>query len=139
MLILALESYSLTKGVVMNAEDTIRIIEQRERVLFAKLTGQLSQEVVKEFGEKFGGRKWIAVPDLTDLSPPGKEGNELIGRMMKYALEHNLYHSIEIVPSAVAKMSVREAAKNIDVAQWRTTVMDRQQAETVLDEKLSQL
>ncbi len=107
----------------MHISDYFQVVSTTNRILHFELKSFWDKKFTTELGDvffedfkravdSFNKEKFVALADLSEFGAPSNEAKEYIGKGMKYALEHNLYKSVEVIPKAISKMGVDQAAKN---------------------------
>ncbi len=107
----------------MNTRDYFRIISSIGRVLHVEIKGFISDEIIDDIKEPilnefnhaifaFGGKPWIILVDMREFRPTSKKGRQLLSAMMKRSQENGLYHAVEIVPSALTRLSLHSSANS---------------------------
>lgn len=134
----------------MDINDYIEIISTSNKVLHFKVKGFWSNKLIsccedkifqvwKKAVDSFGGQKFISLPDLTEFKPSQEKGTELVAKLMKYAQENNLYHSVQIAPTALARVNVSVPSSKAGHSAYRTVTKSLEEALKVVEEKLKDI
>ncbi|MEI7646148.1 MAG: hypothetical protein WCJ55_17910 [Chloroflexales bacterium] len=117
----------------MKITEYFEVVSTNDRVVHVRLKGfwtdalvaQISTQFLKQFNEavdRMRGGRFLALADLTELKPPSEKTKESIAQAMRYAREHNLYKTVEVMPSAVTRIAVRQAAEESGTDTFRVVV-----------------
>ncbi|MEI8306008.1 MAG: hypothetical protein WCF99_02970 [Chloroflexales bacterium] len=117
----------------MKITDYFEVVSTNDRVVYVRLKGfwtdalvaQISTQFLKQFNEavdSMRGKRFLTLADLTELKPPSEKTKESIAQAMRYAKDHNLYKTVEVMPSAVTRIAVRQAAEETGNDDFRVVV-----------------
>ncbi len=133
----------------MDATKYFRIISSTKGLMHFEMMGFWSDEVVDQIGGAFLSRlkeaiteasspgKFIVLADFTDLAVLSQKARVVLSQAMAHAKEHGLLKGVEVVPSAITALSIREAAELTGKDDFRVVVKTLEEAESVV-EKLKQ-
>lgn len=124
---------NIEKGTWMKVTDYFEVVSTKDRVFHLRLKGLWTDEVVaqittpflkrfKEVVDMMQGRQFLVLADTTEFRPPSQKTKAAIGQAMKYAREHNLYKTIEVLPSAVTRLAIQQAAQETGNDDFRIVV-----------------
>ncbi len=105
----------------MSITDYFEVVSTEDRVFHFRLKGLWSEEVAEQIETQFvalfkkavdsmGGQGFIALADTTMFKAPSEGAKAAMGQTMIYAREHNLIKTVEVVPNAIVRLGVRDAA-----------------------------
>ena len=134
----------------MDQTDFFRVISRAGRVLHIQLKGFIEDEMVdaiqgpilEEFTraiETFGKDPWIILVDMTEFRPTSTKGQNLVAAMMKQAHAHALYHSVEVIPSALTRLTLASTSSRAKHDAFRTVVESMEQARKAVEEALERM
>lgn len=117
----------------MKITDYFEVVSTSDRVFHFRMKGfwtdalvaQISTQFLRQFNEavdSMRGRRFLALADLTGLKPPSEKTKESIAQAMRYARDHSLYKTVEVMPSAVTRIAVRQAAEESGNDDFRVVV-----------------
>ena len=120
----------------MRISEYFEVVSAKDQVLHFELKNFWDKKFTTELGDvffeefkkavdSFDKKKFVALADLSEFGVPSSEAKEYIGKGMKYALENNLYKSVEVIPKAISKMGVDQAAKKSGKDDFRVVSKDR--------------
>jgi hypothetical protein len=107
-----------------------------------KVAAEIGQEFVKQFKEaidKMRGQKYFALVDVTEFKTPSPEANELLAQSMKYANQYNLQKAVEVLPSAVLKLSLKDAERQSGESGFRIMVSSVEEGWAEIDKMKKEL
>ncbi|MBT3602962.1 MAG: hypothetical protein HN521_07830 [Candidatus Latescibacteria bacterium] len=110
----------------MDLSDFFEIRSLEDSVFHFKLKGLWTDEVSDQIEEQYlqmwkeavdsmQGERFIVLADTQEFKPPYQRAKLLIAESMKYAVEHNLYKSVEVMPSAIMRLAIQQAADGLHV------------------------
>ena len=131
-------------------EDVFQVKQASEGVFRFKLSGFLDEERIPSVAPRiedlychcvdgFRGQPFVVVADLRDLRVLTEEGEQMVRRLMRYGRTRGLYWSINISPSALTRMGLKNAAVFTDTEKLRSYVPDEPAAHTLLKQKLAEI
>lgn len=134
----------------MDISDYFEVVSTSGRVFHFRLKGFLSDAVVAEIAEPFydkwcaevdsmQGEAFLTLADTTQFKPPAESAKALIGKCMKYGKEKGLYKTVEVMPSAITKMAVRQSAEQTGHDDFRVVVSSVDEAIEKVNELKPQL
>ncbi|MBN1590682.1 MAG: hypothetical protein JW888_14305 [Pirellulales bacterium] len=107
----------------MDITEYFRIVSTSGRVLHLENKGFWSEQVARQLGgamlaqfrkaakEVSREGPFIVLADLRELDVLSRQGKVILSRVMQCAKDYGIYKSVEIVPNAITKLSIREAAE----------------------------
>jgi hypothetical protein len=134
--------------------DTARyfeIISATENVLHFEMRDFWSDEVVGQIGDVFlsqfrkaaakaaSQRKFIVLADFSDLAVLSRNARVVLSQAMAYAKENGLIKGVEVVPSAITALSIREAAELTGRDDFRIVVETLEEAKGIVDDLKQEL
>lgn len=133
-----------------NTNDYFNIISTDNKILFFELKGFWSDVAVEQFEDEafgywqdavksFGGEAFVAMPDLSHFKVARANGKALVARMMKYAQENNLFHSVQIMPEAMARIVISESVKESGHKSFRSVVHNLKDGQELAKKKLDEM
>jgi hypothetical protein len=135
---------------VSDVSKYFKVVSIEDNVVNIELKGFWSDQVVEEFGPEiqrmfeeavtsFGGKRFIIVADWAESPVFGAKAQEHLAESMKLFKEQNGYKAIEIVPKALVRMGLKEAAAQAGEDDFRIVVGTRAEAQKVLERLKSEL
>ncbi|MEP3127660.1 MAG: hypothetical protein ABJO42_13245 [Ekhidna sp.] len=129
----------------MQLSEYFKVISTNDHVLHFELKNFWDKKFTEELGatffaefknavDSFDKEKFIALADLSGFGVPSNEAKEYIGKGMKYALENNLYKSVEIIPKTISKMGIDQAAKKSVQDDFRVVSKDKSDALRIVED-----
>lgn len=129
----------------MQISEYFEVVSTNNRVLHFELKNFWDKKFTKELGatffeefkkavDSFNNEKFVALADLSAFGVPSSDAKEFIGKGMKYAVENNLYKSVEIIPKAIAKMGIDQAAKKNVQDNFRVVSKDKSDAMRIVED-----
>ncbi len=130
----------------MNHSEHFKIVSSVGKVLHIEIKGFITDEIVdvirepilSEFSRAafaFVGKPWIILVDMSDFRPSSKKGQMLLSSIMKLAQTSGLYHAVEIIPSALTRLSMHSSANYAGHESFRTVVESMEEAHKAVAEK----
>ena len=107
----------------MNAAVYFRIVAVDDHVVHLEHKGFWSDKVVEQIEDTIlaqfkqtidkVSRKgpFIVLADLRELAVLSKKGRVVLSRFMSYGKKRGLFKAVEVVPNAITRLSIREAAE----------------------------
>jgi hypothetical protein len=134
----------------MEASDYFEIVSTEDRVFHFRVMGFWTDEVLAQIGTQFldrieqgvdsmGGEKFLLLVDTTEFKPPSQKVREVMTKVMVYARERNLYKTVEIMPSAITRIAVQQAAQETGKDDFRVVVSSVEEAWEKIDELKQEL
>lgn len=134
----------------MNASDYFEIVSTEDSVFHFRVMGFWTDEVVAQIGTEFlkrieggvdsmEGKKFLLLVDTTEFKPPSQKVKEVMTQVMVYAGEHNLYKTVEVMPSAVTRIAVQQAAQDSGKDDFRVVVSSVEEAWEKINELKQEL
>lgn len=129
----------------MKLSDYLEVVSSSGHVLHFKLKrfwdhkfhDVYSEAFYQEFQllvDKFHGENFIVLADLSEFATPSDASKALIGKCMKYALDHGLYKSVQVIPQLLAKRGIDRAAEENTSTDFRVPVKDIEAAKEMVQE-----
>ena len=123
----------------MGITDYFSVISTRDNVFHFQLKGLWTEDVVveirtqmlalfKQAVDRMGGSRFLALADLSEFLPPAQQAKEIVTQTMKYAKEHNLYKTVEVMPSALSRLAIRQSAEATGQDDFRVVVATVEEA-----------
>lgn len=116
----------------MQLSDFFQVKSTQNQILHFKLKGFWNDQFVNELGDQFVnewkrtvdsmGGKFIALADAAEFKPYTTSAKNLVSKTMEYAQSKGLYKAVEVLPDAVAQLSVKEAASSTENKDFRVIV-----------------
>ena len=128
----------------MESSDYYEIVSAEEGVFHFRVKGFWSDEVLAQIGAQFldqieggidsmGGERFLLLVDTTEFKPPSQKVRDVMTQVMVYARERNLYKTVEIMPSAVTRIAVQQAARESGKDDFRIVVSSLEEAREKID------
>jgi hypothetical protein len=128
----------------MESSDYFEIVSTEDRVFHFRVIGFWTDEVLAQIGAQFldliergvdsmGRERFLLLVDTTEFRPPSEKVREVMTRVMVYARERNLYKTVEIMPSAITRIAVQQAAKESGKDDFRVVVATLEEAWEQID------
>lgn len=125
----------------MHIDNYFKIVSTDDSTLYFEVKGFWSDVAITPIAEdifqkwkaavdSFSPEQFITMPNMTDFKTARDAGKRVIGRMMKYAQENNLYHSIQIMPQAMARITISKPVNEVGHGNFRTIVLTLEEANT---------
>ncbi len=132
----------------MAIADYFFVVSTKDSVFHFQLKGLWTEDVVvqistqmlalfKQAVDSMGGRRFLVLADLREFLPPAQQAKEIVTQTMKYAREHNLYKTVEVMPSALSRLAIRQSAEATGQDDFRVVVATIEEAWVVIN-KLKQ-
>jgi len=132
----------------MGIADYFFVVSTKDSVFHFQLKGLWTEDVAvqirtqmlalfKQAVDRMGGSRFLVLADLSEFLPPAQQAKESITQTMKYAREHNLYKTVEVMPSALARLAIRQSAEATGQDDFRVVVSTVEEAWVVIN-KLKQ-
>jgi hypothetical protein len=123
----------------MEASDYFEIVSAEDSVFHFRVKGFWTDEVLAHIGTQFldrieqgvdsmEGEKFLLLVDTTEFKPPSQKVREVMTHVMMYARERNLYKTVEVMPSAITRIAVQQAAKESGKDDFRIVVSSLEEA-----------
>ena len=133
-----------------NLSDYFEIVSVRGNVLTIKLKGFWSDDVIEEYGPaiqvayteavvSLGDKRFILVADWSESPVFGDKAKEHLAESMRIFKEHNGYKVIEIVPRALVRIGLKQAAEQSGEDNFRVVVANDAEACEALEQLLPDL
>ena len=130
--------------------DYFEVISTQGNVLRIALKGFWSNEVIEQFGPaiqtafkdavvSLGGKRFILVADWSESPVFGDKAQEHLAESMRIFKEHSGYKVIEIVPKALVRIGLKQAAAKSGEDNFRIVVATHQEAQETLDRLVADL
>ena len=115
----------------MELNDFFTIVSAADHVLHFEHKGFWTPDVIEKWGEPMLSRlreaisklskegPFIILADLSELDVLSKEGRKFYSRGMQSAKDYGMYKGVEVVPNAVTRLSIREAAELTGSSEFR--------------------
>jgi hypothetical protein len=121
-----------------------RIVSIEDNVIRAEMKGFWSDQVIEEFGPEIqrtfeealmslGGKRFILVADWVGSPVFGAKAQGHLAQSMTLFKEYNGYKVIEIVPKALVRIGLKEAAAQTGEDDFRIVVGTHAEAQEVLE------
>ena len=134
----------------MEISDYFEIVSAEDSVFHFRVMGFWTDEVVAQIGTQFlerieqgvdgmEGKKFLLFVDTTEFKPPSQKVKEVMTQVMVYAREHNLYKTVEVMPSAVTRIAVQQAAQDSGKDDFRIVVSSVEEAWEKINELKQEL
>jgi hypothetical protein len=128
----------------------IRVASIKDNVVNIELKGFWSDQVIEEYGPEIQrvfkeavtslrGKRFILVADWSESPVFGIKAQGHLAQSMTIFKEHNGYKVIEIVPKALVRMGLKEAAAQTGEDDFRIVVGTHAEAREVLERLKSEL
>jgi hypothetical protein len=135
---------------VPDVSNYFRVTSVEDNVVNIELKGFWSNQVIEEFGPEIqrrfreaitslGGKRFVLVADWVESPVFGAKAQEHLAQSMTLFKEHNGYKAIEIVPKALVRMGLKEAAAQAGEDDFRIVVETHAEAQEVLEKLKSEL
>jgi hypothetical protein len=119
--------------VSLNINEYFEIKSTADRVIHFELRGFWSDEVIAAIEDEFlqqfqevvlayDGQSFLVLADLTKFRTPSQQAQELVAKGIKFARENNLLKTIQVMPSALVQMAIRQSAKQTGRDDFRIVV-----------------
>ena len=129
----------------MNTSDYFEVVSTDNRVFHLRLKGFWTDKVVLQIGTEFlalfkeavdsmGGEKFLVLADTSQFKPPSLSAKEVITETMKYAKAHGIYKTVEVMPSAVTRIAIQQAAQESGKDDFRVVVSSVEEGWEKIDE-----
>ncbi len=86
-------------------------------------------EIGKSLGEdffeavdSFEKNRFLVIANLSDFGIPSEKAKVYIGNCMKYGLDNGLHKSVEVLPKAMTRIGIEQAAKSTSNDDFRVKV-----------------
>lgn len=123
----------------MAIADYFFVVSTKDSVFHFQLKGLWTEDVVvqistqmlalfKQAVDSMGGRRFLVLADLREFLPPAQQAKEIVTQTMKYAREHNLYKTVEVMPSALSRLAIRQSAEATGQDDFRVVVATLEEA-----------
>ena len=123
----------------MSIASYFSVVSTRDRVFHFQLKGLWTEVVVvqistqmlalfKQAVDSMEGRRFLVLADLRAFLPPAQQAKEVVTQTMKYAREHNLYKTVEVMPSALSRLAIRQSAEATGQDDFRVVVATLEEA-----------
>jgi hypothetical protein len=117
----------------MNITDYFEVVSTEDRVLHFRLKGFWSEGVMEQMETQFialfkntvdsmGRQGFLVLADTTAFKVPSAGAKAAMGQTMMYAREHNLIKTVEVIPNAIVKLGIQDAAKTTGEDNFRIMV-----------------
>lgn len=134
----------------MNYADYFEVVSTNDRVFHFRLKGFWSDEVMVELEKPFltqffqsvdsmSGQSFVTLADTTVFKTPSHKAKEAMGKAMKYARYHSLYRTVEVMPSALMKLAVKQAAQQSGEDDFRVVVSSVEEGRAKINELKKEL
>ncbi len=129
----------------MDPSGLFRIVSDTDRVIHVEILGFWSDEMLDESSDRYfelftkavdrqNGQPFLVLADLSNTPFITEHGIEFMVRAMKYAHGHGLYKSVQVLPRAMTRMGVSQAAAKVDDPGFRTVVPSLSKGFTLINE-----
>jgi hypothetical protein len=133
-----------------DVSDYFRVASIEDNVIRIELKGFWSDQVIERFGAgiqsafkeavvSLGGKRFILVADWSESPVFGTKAQGHLAQSMTIFKEHNGYKTIEIVPKALVRMGLKEAAAQTGEDDFRIVVGTEAEARELLEKLKSEL
>jgi hypothetical protein len=133
-----------------DVSDYFRVASIEDNVIRIELKGFWSDQVIERFGAEIqsafkeavvslGGKRFILVADWAESPVFGTKAQGHLAQSMRIFKEHNGYKVIEIVPKALVRMGLKEAAAQTGEDDFRIVVGTQAEAWELLERLKSKL
>ncbi|WP_109829837.1 hypothetical protein [Reichenbachiella versicolor] len=129
----------------MTDSDFFEVRNEDNEILHVKLKGFWSKTDAETEGERliqkfesvvdsFESKDFITLADLSEFGTPTIETKAVIAKCMKYALDHGMYKSIQVINRSVTKMSIDKTAQKVSSKDFRIVVTSLEEANDLIAE-----
>lgn len=133
-----------------NSNEYFNIVSTEGRILFFEVKGFWSDVAVERFEEhafaswknavdSYDGEAFVSMPDMTNFKVARSKGKALIARMMKYAQGRNLFHSVQVMPEAMARIVISESVRESGHGSFRSVVHNLEDGKKLARKKLDEI
>ena len=123
----------------MDISEYFFIVSTKDSVFHFQLKGlwtekvavQISTQMIAMFKkgvDSMGGKRFLVLADLSEFQPPSQQAKDTVTQTMKYAKEHNLYKTVEVMPSALARLAIQQSAQATGQDDFRVVVSTVEEA-----------
>jgi hypothetical protein len=135
---------------MVDVSDYFRVVSIQDNVIHIELKGFWSDQVIEEYGPEIqrafgeaimslGGKRFILVADWSGSPVFGTKAQGHLAQSMTLFKEHNGYKTIEIVPKALVRIGLKQAAAQTGEDDFRVVVSTHAEAQEVLERLKSEL
>ena len=129
----------------MNVAEYFKVVSVNDRVIHLEHKGFWSDEVAEKIADSImldfrraaieasSEGPFIMLADLRRIGVLSRKGRIAVSRLMSCAKEYNMYKSIEIIPHAITRLSLREAAELSDVNNFRVMTESLEEALDIVE------
>ncbi len=130
--------------------DYFEVISAQGNIVRIALKGFWSDEVIERYGPaiqaafkdavvSLGGKRFILVADWSESPVFGDKAQEHLAESMRIFKDHSGYKVIEIVPKALVRIGLKQAAAKSGEDNFRIVVATQAEAEEALDRLVADL
>ena len=130
----------------MNMSDHFEVISTADQVFHFRLKGFMSSEVTAQIETDFvalfrenvdsvgeGGRAFYLLVDMSKLKTLPPKAKAMVAECMKYLGGFNLIKAVEVMPSALTRVSLDDAAEKSGEDDFRIVVGSVQEARETIN------
>ena len=135
---------------MVDISDYFELVSIEDNVINIELKGFWSDRVIEEYGSEIqeafkeaitslGGKRFILVADWSGSPVFGAKAQGHLAQSMTLFKEHNGYKTIEIVPKALVRIGLKEAAAQTGEDDFRIVVGTHAEAQEALERLRAEL
>ena len=134
----------------MDISKYFRIVSAEDNVVHVEHRGNWTDEVIEQMGDEFfrlwkeavdsmGEERFIALADVSNFESVSPKLEQYLTRAMSYALEHNMYKTVEVISKAQAQVGIKDAAMRTERPDFRIVVTSLASAQEIVEKLKKEL
>jgi len=129
----------------MYVSQYFKVVSVADHVIHLEHQGFWSDQVAERIGDAIVARfrkaavqasregPFIVLADLREMGVLSQKGRVALSRVMRCAKEHGMYKAVEVIPNAITRLSLREAAELTGKNDFRVLVNTLDEALAMVD------